>query len=328
LLCEATQLDLATVEIPIEGDPNPYRLCAAAAERLTKLALRPLEWYRLAVVHGPFEFYLHDDFYDDEGNAQQPDIPVDNPEAWPFPSLDEFRGNAALVFDFATAQFNLGSASIEALRELPQSRIQAEIEARYDTGPTWHHKGRMLEIASEVLGHASGPWFRNVISRLPADEQWLALMFGERCIPKSEGFDLAISLIPRIAALKARDACFALCKYNDARALGWIETHIDSPVVGNWGLLAACSGITWSRLREWIEAGRPRSLAALDALTEIARGKRGDLPAASNVRFDFKLPATPDEIRSVLESYLRVDDVPRVQQRVTFLLDHLAILTR
>ena len=72
MLCQATGIEEATVEVGSRAGEGPYRVCAGAAGRLETRSLRPREWFNLAVIHGPFEFLLHDDFYSEDGEACQP----------------------------------------------------------------------------------------------------------------------------------------------------------------------------------------------------------------------------------------------------------------
>ncbi len=66
--CEACRRN--NVEVVVEDDDpiQPYRVCTACARRLRSLALRPLEWFNLASIHGPTKFLLHDDFYWDNAD--------------------------------------------------------------------------------------------------------------------------------------------------------------------------------------------------------------------------------------------------------------------
>jgi hypothetical protein len=59
MLCQATGNEEATVEVGSQSPDGPYRVCAGAAGRLGTLSLRAGEWFRLAVMHGLFEFWLH-----------------------------------------------------------------------------------------------------------------------------------------------------------------------------------------------------------------------------------------------------------------------------
>jgi hypothetical protein len=74
IYCQATKTEPAEVEVESHSPDGPYRLCKVAADRLKSLSLRPLEWFNLAAIHGPLEFYLHDDFYDEDGTAVQADF--------------------------------------------------------------------------------------------------------------------------------------------------------------------------------------------------------------------------------------------------------------
>ncbi len=68
-ICEACHSLPSTISEPCDDESRPYRLCAACQHRLVKRALRPMEWYRLALRHCPYNFSLHDDFYLNDGNC-------------------------------------------------------------------------------------------------------------------------------------------------------------------------------------------------------------------------------------------------------------------
>src|ERR1700692_5076802 len=98
-LCEATRTVPAEVNIESD-DPNyPFRVCKDVAKRLKACALTPLEFYRLVATHGR-DFWLHDDFYDDEGNAQQPGVPVPRKPGERIPKLQEVRSNMEDLLDY------------------------------------------------------------------------------------------------------------------------------------------------------------------------------------------------------------------------------------
>src|SRR5258708_7754419 len=71
-LCQACQRTPVEVVVEEDDPTQPYRVCRACARRLHLHSLRPLEWFNLAAVHGQAKYLLHDDFYWDNGIAQQP----------------------------------------------------------------------------------------------------------------------------------------------------------------------------------------------------------------------------------------------------------------
>jgi hypothetical protein len=69
MICEGCRQRSATTEV--NDDPNlreqPYKVCAACADRLGRLALRPLEWFNLAAIHGPARSLLNHEVYSQNG---------------------------------------------------------------------------------------------------------------------------------------------------------------------------------------------------------------------------------------------------------------------
>ena len=57
----------------LSDDEVTYILCPNCLSRLVMRALSPLQFHTLIKNgHAPEEFMLHDDFYDEAGNALQP----------------------------------------------------------------------------------------------------------------------------------------------------------------------------------------------------------------------------------------------------------------
>ena len=86
-LCEARECAAAQTVEPCDDANEPYHLCVACHQRLHARALRPFEWYNLAKRHGWYQFLLHDDFYDEDGTASQPEDGVECPGDFSAPSL-------------------------------------------------------------------------------------------------------------------------------------------------------------------------------------------------------------------------------------------------
>jgi len=110
-----------------------------------------------------------------------------------------------------------------------------------------------------------------------------------------------------------REQCNALGWFRSQQALAWLEYHVESPIVGQWGHLAALSHISWSWILRWLEQGRPMSLVALDALINCCRHNTPMLKLFAPRLQD---PAPFMEMKQRLEAYAAVDRVPRVEQAV------------
>ena len=51
------------------------------------------EWYNLVIIHSPYKYYLHDDFYEEDGEATQPELEMDEHKLTPAPTLEEVRSS-------------------------------------------------------------------------------------------------------------------------------------------------------------------------------------------------------------------------------------------
>ena len=72
--CEACMKTHAHSELTSTyGDEKTYKLCANCLFQLVAYSLSPEQYRNLLLNgHSPHEFYIHEDFYDDDGNAMQP----------------------------------------------------------------------------------------------------------------------------------------------------------------------------------------------------------------------------------------------------------------
>src|SRR5689334_13173646 len=100
-LCEACQSALIHSAVDDDDPEQPYLVCASCERRLRARSLRPLEWFNLAAVHGPYKYLLHSDFYDHDGIAEQPQGFVERPERFPAPSLFSVQDNLERLLDYA-----------------------------------------------------------------------------------------------------------------------------------------------------------------------------------------------------------------------------------
>ena len=99
----------------------------------------------------------------------------------------------------------------------------------------------------------------------------------------------------------------ALKPFHNPSALDWIEQNVPAVVTEEWGRLAAASSLSWSRIRRWLDTGRPLSLVAIDALKHTAVR---DLPDAPPL----------EHIEAALSGYAKIDAVPKVTKAVQAIL--------
>lgn len=325
MICQASRSERATVTVPSQSPDGPYHLSAAAAERLQLLALRPLEWFNLAVIHGPFEFYLHDDFYTEEGEACQPKCEVVDAPLFPCPTLGDSSSDAQRLLDFAVTRWWLKSDVVSALR-VHEAQLLELISARFDRTESDFLQSRLAEIAGEVLGQRSASWFRSILAGKPVTGRLGMLHAGHRCLPPAEGVATSIEALSPVPPTKLVHECLVLAHFQDSMVLDWIEANVHEPLTHPWGDLAAASGIDWARVDKWLQAGRPLSLVALDAMVVCAGPPPGASMLIRKLNPRLRSPAPVPVIEAAVADYAKRDRVPRVESAVNRILAALPVL--
>lgn len=293
------------IKVDVEGS-DEFVLCAQCAERLEAHALRPLEWYNLARIHTPGSYHLHDDFYDDDGVANQPDMPVDDAKLFPAPTLDDVKHDLATLFDHCRSRHVLRQSELDAFRAFDPADVLAGIDRRIqEQGLAFD----FVKIATHHPCERTPDWLRRVLDSQTGPGLGLPIATCVPFISAAELFDRAkrgaTDCDPR-----QRDAWVrSLGSTRDPRVVDWIESNIESPTSNDWGAAAAQAGIEWPRLSAWLEHGRPRSLAALDALDNYFgdNNRRTPRPTSMNEL------AVLEQIRQSLERHVQRDPAPRVE---------------
>ena len=323
MLCQACKIRPVEILEKCDDEHQPYELCKECHTRLLQYSLRPNEWYNLATIHTFNKFLLHDDFYDDDGVATQPEKDVDNSIEFVAPSLTDVSGDVELLIDYCIAKWWLNAEMIDCLSNFEFSAILRSIKDRFDDANNYFVKSRLYEIASKALGRFCEDWIR---------EQWK--LYDEKyifelsraaalCLPFDEGFKYVISALERIPEAKLPHLAFAcLYSFRSPITLDWIEKKVSSPVKDSWGRLAAASNPSWYKLNEWIQIGRPYSLVAIDALIrliphpgEFALNRLSPRPILIN-------PSPIELMSEVLRVYAENDRTARVRQGVERILDN------
>lgn len=325
MICQATRSKRATVTVPSQSPDGPYHLSADAAERLRAFALRPVEWFNLAVIHGPFEFYLHDDFYTEQGDACQPEREVLDAALFPCPTLDDCSSDAPRLLDFALTRWWLESDVVSALREHEATLLEL-IEGRFNQTKNEFFHFRLVEVAGTLFGEQSAEWFRSVLSGMPAPIRLGMLYSGYWCLPPVEGLSAALQALSDIPPTKLASVCMVLAQFQSPIVLDWIEANVHDPLTRQWGDLAAASGIDWARTAKWLQNGRPLSLVALDALVVCAGPRPGASLLIRKLNPRLQYPASASVIEAAVTDYARRDRVPRVEGAVNRILAALPVL--
>lgn len=269
-VCEACRRAAFTEIVDDDNPAHPYRLCAPCAARLRYRALRPLEWFNLASVHSWATFLLHDDFYDQDGEATQPDIDGCTNDGLLAPTLAEASASLRRSVDFYLTRWWPGEPEYAALRSFAARDLLDEVSRRASRGSD-KVLGALFGIAANALGPVAADLVRAQRDRaLTGGLLFAWCEAAAKCLPAAEGLDLAIDALGRTDARRFREAKNGLLWFRSRRMLDWIEAHAPAGNVGeDWGRLAALSDLDLTRVKAWIAAGRPLSLVALDALSEF-----------------------------------------------------------
>ena len=322
-ICEGCRNASGNLVIGDDDRDEPYRLCGPCANRLRLRALRPIEWFNLAATHGWAKYLLHDDFYDQDGEASQPDIDDYSSEGLLAPNLDQASKSLPRLIDFCVTRWWVGPAEFAALQAYPRADILREIERRADRG-----NSKILEVmlilCANVLDRVGADWVRAQYDKSRRENilfRWCEA--AARCLPEAEGLTLAIKALQNIDDQHFRDAKSGLLWFRSQKVLDWIEANApDRNVTADWGRLAALSDLDLVRARKWITAGRPLSLVALDALSEfIPRPSRSPIVR----QLDPVLGKVTDRaaIASLLDDARRRDSTPRTAMTADFVSEHL-----
>ncbi|WP_407122446.1 hypothetical protein [Bradyrhizobium sp. STM 3561] len=322
-ICQACRQAPAVEDVRDDDPRQPYSLCHECADRLRHYALRPIEWFNLAALHSWTKFLLHDDFYDQDGRACQPDVEEDVPEEKHAPTLEMCAGSLERLIDFCVTRWHLGKEELEAFRPFATSTILAAIEDRAEAGnrQVWE---TMVQLCANVVGSPAAPWVRAQFNRAGRDGPlFVWAEAAAKCLPAPEGLHQTIHALQAVHGRDLEKQMSALSWFRAPVVLDWIESHVPrQDVTASWGQLASLSDLHWSRVQSWLESGRPLSLVALDALASC-------IPRQGQARIltilDPKLKGCGDRsaIGHALRAYEAEDSAPRVATKCSFIIQHL-----
>ncbi|PFB27737.1 hypothetical protein [Bacillus cereus] len=317
-LCEACkQNPVHKIEESDEAN-QPYKLCSPCHERLISLSLHPNEWYNLAVVHSPYKYYLHDDFYEENGVATQPELNMDEHNLTPTPTLENVRSNLKNLLDYTMTRWFLQEEEIGALTMYDKSEVLDAVMNRFSNTINGVIKTRLLEIVICVLGESASDWVRKLWGKF--DEDLIAPLShaAAYCLPSEEAFPLVIEKLKSVLERDLPTTSFiCLHSFQSSATLDWIEENAVS-FHSDWGQLAAVSQLTWTRIKSWLTKGQPLSLIALDAMISC-------IPSNEDTLHEMNpkiLLTDPSEIKSILMNYKEIDNVPTVKTSVETILEN------
>ena len=325
-LCEACEVLKASIVDECDDPVESYHLCGNCHKRLHDLALRPVEWYNLAKRHGWFQFHLHDDFYDENGKADQPKKDVVDPDQFPAPALSLVRNDPDLLLDFSITQWNFESQVEAAWALIPKNEVLKSLKTRFWNIKNVGIRSRILEISASALGGYGADFIREVWDEYPESVDLISLSEASAaCLSFREGFDRVLMSIDSLDRNQKRDFMFSLAFFKTTKTLAWIEKNIFSPITESWAYLAAASSLDWEKISSWLDSGRPMGLVAIDSLRAFQ-----NLPTPFLKKSQFKLidPPSKGELKDKLAEYMAKDNTPRVKQRVGWLLEDVSNITK
>lgn len=320
-VCQACESVPVEVKEPNDNENSPYLLCSSCHDRLLELSLRPREWYNLAKRFGWWQFSLHDDFYEDNGEASQPEDEVVDAELYPAPSLEDVCGDLPKLISHVLTRWNPEKEIYREFGKFAPERIEAELRKALPDAPNDDVAGAYFDICGEVLKGDGARFVRSgweCADRIPFGSLAFATT---QCVPFEEGFSWIESRLAAMPMKEMVNRFYVLSYYRSPRALKWVEENVEAPLTASWGRLVACSKPRWLDIEAWLDKGRPHSLVALDALKACARP---DTPLLREMNLKpLELPSD-DRIAEVLSRYLEQDSVPRVQQFIEPFLGKLS----
>lgn len=325
LTCEACEIAAVEIVEPCDDAEEPYRLCAACHTRLHARALRPAEWYSLAKRHGWYQFLLHDDFYDEDGTATQPEEPVLCPLEFLAPTLEAVAHDAEQLLDYSITRWRFEAATAASWTTLPHSQIVSALAKRFGRTRNEGIRSRVLEICASALRESGADLVRYAWGEYPETVALSALAEASAaCLPFPEGFDKVTTALAADEGPRKRDSMLSLSYFHSPAVLDWIEHHAFDPITESWGNLAAASQLDWARAEHWMGCNRPLSLVALDGLAAIVRPQT---PLLRDYAPCLIGPPSRGRFVKVLSEYAKRDCAPRVQHRTAFLLANVDVLT-
>ncbi|MFP3728523.1 hypothetical protein U8V72_25405 [Priestia filamentosa] len=318
-VCEACKKRTATIEETCDDLKQPYKLCESCHERLINLSLKPIEWYNLAVTHSPNKYLLHDDFYEKDGEACQPEEEVTVEEGDEAPTLAEVQHNLENLLDFSVTRWFLEEGVIVAFKEYDNIAILESLKHRFRETHNYDVKARMLEVAADVLATDASEWTKELWENFDEEFLYPISWLTATSLPIKEGLPLVLNQLEQMEEKKlATEAFNSLYRFRSAAVLDWMESHCTT-FHSNWGRLASLSQPTWNRMKEWLNKGRPLSLIALDTMENciITGGDYYVEQASPKI-----LKANKSEIKTVLQDHYKRDSVPRVRMKVDNIIEN------
>lgn len=323
--CESCNIRKIDVEALADEGQNPYRLCIPCRDRLSNLALRPLEFFNLTAIHG-HSFHLHDDFYDyDTGKATQPEIEVVGADTFPFPDFEQIKNDLNGLIDFSFVQYFTDDFVISQLQTFDKNEVLKRIDEKVKYNRAISYKA--YEIVGKVVGRNAEEWVKTEWTNRQENELQIFAEAIAKCLEFYEAFEIITKELENGDDKFLSENVSALLYFQSAETLNWIE-KISSRIKNissSWGQLAASSQFSWDKADKWLTRGRPLSLVALDALifctTTGERLNQSLWMRELNPKL-IRSPS-PEFIAGRLQDYVSTDSVPRTKNSVNTIVENL-----
>jgi len=322
--CQSCQQNEIEVSETCDDKEFPYKVCKPCHHRLLNKALRPLEFFNIKAKHGE-AYLLHDDFYDENGIADQPYIEVIEDSSLKFPKLSEIKNDLEEVVDYAIVQYWLDDEVVQILLQFDKQLVLNSLDKRINENRNLDYK--IYPIVAKVLRSFANDWVRKKWkSHTEIDFTLYAEMLAN-CLPLEESYGYLTKELEKISSpSKLNESLHCLVYLQTEKSLDWIEKNIYKmqSLSSSWGFVAAASKFSWDRAKKWLNDGRPLSLISLDALqlcsvTEDSWGK------AIWFRENPQKLLQPDSVENmnkVLTDYLQKDNVPRTRTLINFITEN------
>lgn len=325
--CQACKKRPVEVIEKCDDELQPYELCGECHRRLLAYSLRPIEWYNLASIHTFNKFLLHDDFYEDDGEATQPEEDVEESENYRAPAISDVEDNIELLLDYCISKWWLEDDIIKCLNKHNKNTLQKAVIDRFNKSNNYYVKDRLYEIASKSIGRFCRDWIRQRWNLYNGEHLISLSEAAYNCLPFDEGYNLVRNALESIPESELPHVAFScLHSFRTPLNLDWIETKVKSPVKDSWGRLAAASYPSWDKLSKWIKEGRPQSFVALDTLIKLVPHPGEIVLKRLNPRPVLINPSTVDIMSQVLLEYYEKDKTPRVRQCVEKILNNWGVI--
>lgn len=235
-ICEACEDSASDTVEPCDDEAAPYYLCSACHARLHARALRPVEWYNLAKRHGWWQFLLHDDFYDEDGTASQPECELDSPDLHPSPTLDDVSGNPEALLDFTITRWHFVEPIANAWRKHSAADVLQAVTRRFADTQNAGIKSAILDVVS-TLGNHGEEFVRYAWGDYPETVDLPSIAKAAACcMPYREAFDRVVQALSQREDSEKRDLMLSLSYFHSQETLDWIEANIFSPITEAWAI--------------------------------------------------------------------------------------------